>query len=214
MPWGVLIREIEGLIADKAPKGARVLDMLCGPGYLLGKLAARRPDIVALGVDVDPTFIEHARRLYPDVSFEVADAVIWDSKERFDVIVCTAGLHHLEYEKQEPFIRKLSGLLNPAGFAVIGDPYIDDFSNEEERKIAGAKLGHEYLVETIKNGGSEDVVRAAIDVLSNDVLLVEYKSSIKKNKPLFEKHFSHVEMHKTWPKEESGYGDYYFIVRN
>ena len=57
-------------------------------------------------------------------------------------------------------------------------------------------------------------LKAAIDILSNDVQLVEFKASIKKNKPIFEKYFSVVEMHKTWPKKETQYGDYFFILRN
>lgn len=69
------------------------------------------------------------------------------------------------------------------------------------------------LLQLLKTGGTDDVIDAAIGVLTNDVNLVEWKTSINKNKPIFDKYFSNVEMHKTWPKEESEYGDYYFILR-
>jgi SAM-dependent methyltransferase len=213
MPWGRLVVEVEKFVLTNAPKGAKVLDLLCGPGYLLGKLQKQRNDIAYLGVDLETGFIEHARKLYPSINFEVADAARWESDQNYDVILCTAGLHHLPYQQQEPFIEKISKLLKPGGFAIIGDPYIDDYVNETERKLAGAKLGYEYLDVTIKNGGTDDVIKAAIDVMSNDVLLVEYKSSVKKIKPLFEKYFDIVEMHKTWPRENTGYGDYWFLLK-
>jgi len=213
MPWGILIKEIQEFIIKTTPKGSNVLDLLCGPGYLLGKLQEKRPDVKYRGVDLDLDFIEHAQKVYPEISFEVGDASTWESENKFDVVLCTAGLHHLPYEEQEAFVEKVSRLLKQDGFALIADPYIDDYANEKERKLASAKLGYEYLAETIKSGGSTDVIKAAIDVLSNDVFLVEYKASVKKNKTLFEKYFSQVEMHKTWPKGESGYGDYYFILK-
>jgi len=213
MPWGILIKEVQEYITSNAPHNGKLLDILCGPGYLLGKLQKNRPDINYLGVDLEGEFIDHAKKLYPEISFEVADAFEWNSDELFDVVLCTAGVHHLPYEQQEPFIEKLSKLIKDDGFVIIGDPYIDDYSDEKTRKLAGAKLGYEYLAETISNDGTNDVIEAAVGVLSNDVLLIEYKSSVKKMKTLYEKYFSSVVMHKTWPKEETEYGDYYFILK-
>lgn len=212
MPWGILIHEVEDYILKNTPEGGSLLDLLCGPGYLLGRLLDKRKDLVCHGVDLESEFIQYACKKYPDVTFEVADAFTWKSEQEYDVVLVTAGLHHLPYEQQEDFIKKISTLIKKDGFAIIADPYIGDYSNEEERKIAGAKLGYEYLVATIKNGGENDVIDAAIGVLTNDVNLVEWKTSIDKNKPIFDKYFSNVEMHKTWPKQEGGYGDYYFIL--
>ena len=214
MPWGVLVKEVKEYVVRHAPLNGSVLDLLCGPGYLLGKLQSVRNDLSYHGVDLESEFIEHAHKIYPSIFFEVGDAIKWNSKNQFDVVLCTAGLHHLPYSQQETFIEKLSRLVKKDGFVIIADPYIDDYSNESERKISGAKLGCEYLVSTIQNGGTDDVIKAAIDILSNDVQLVEFKASIKKNKPIFEKYFSVVEMHKTWPKKETQYGDYFFILRN
>lgn len=214
MPWGMLISEIERCVISGAPQNASVLDLLCGPGYLLDKLQKQRPDLRYKGVDFEKQFIEYARKLNPNIEFEVADVIEWNGRDKFDVILCTGGLHHLPFEYQETFIQKISNQLSPTGFAIVGDPYIDDFANEGERKLSGAKLGYEYLVATIKNGATKDVIEAAVVVLSNDILLVEYKSSIKKNEPIFRKYFASIEIHKTWPKQDSGYGDYYFVLKN
>lgn len=212
-PWGKLVKEVQEYVVSNAPKDGKLLDILCGPGYLLGQLKKERVDLKCTGVDLEPEYIEHAQKTYSGIDFVPADAFTWKSDETYDVVLCTAGVHHLEYEKQEGFIKKLSNLLKDDGLAIIADPYIDDYSNEEERKVSASKLGYEYIKATIENNAPEDLVKAAIGILSNDVLGVEFKSSIKKMKPIYEKHFGSVEMYKTWPEVESEYGDYYFILR-
>lgn len=72
--------------------------------------------------------------------------------------------------------------------------------------------GHRVIA-TMDNGAPDDILNATVGILKNDVLGIEFKSSIKKIKPVFEKYFSVVEMNKTWPKETSEYGDYYFLLR-
>jgi len=214
MPWGVLIGEVASFCIDSIPQKGTVIDLLCGAGSLLGMLKEKRSDVSYTGLDFEAEYIEHDKTQYSNIEFILADATKWESALKYDTVLCTAGLHHLSFDKQEAFIKKISELIKDDGFAIVADPYIDDFSNESEREIAGAKLGYEYLAETIRNGAPKNIVEAAITVLSNDVLGVEYKNSTKKIKPLFEKYFSSVEMHKTWPKEETEYGDYYFILKN
>ncbi len=212
-PWGILIREIQDFIVKSVPQNGRVLDLLCGTGYLLGELRKKRPDLNCVGVDMEPEFVEFGKRTYPEIEFVNADVRTWTSDESFDAVLCTAGLHHLPYSEHESFVAKIASLVSPTGFAMVADPYIDDYSNETERKVAAARLGYEYLADTVKSGASEDVVKAAVDILSNDVLGVEFKNSIKRTEPTFSKYFGYVEKHKTWPVHESEYGDYYFILK-
>lgn len=212
-PWGRLIQEVQEYVIVSTPPNGDVLDILCGPGYLLGQLNRQRSDLHCTGVDLEAEYIEYAQKTYPELHFVTADARTWQSAVQYDVILCTAGLHHLEYEQQEGFVKKLASLLKEDGFAIIADPYISDYNNERERKLAAAELGCEYLKATIQNDGPKDLLEAAINILSNDVLGVEFKSSIKKNCALFEKYFSKSEMYKTWPDKDTEYGDYYFILR-
>jgi len=211
MPWGILVAEVENFIVKNVPKDGTVLDLLCGTGYLLVELQKKRPDIKFTGVDLESEFIDYARKEYPEIDFQVADAFTWNSDKKFDAILCTGGLHHIQYDKQREFVRKIASLIKDDGFAIVADPYIDDYSNEKERKLAAAKLGYEYLAATIKNGATDDVTKATADLIPNDVFMVEFKTSVNKAKPYFEENFSKVEMRKTWGDGE--YGDYYFILR-
>lgn len=214
MPWGILIKDILDIIEKEAQKESNVLDLMCGPGYLLSKIKELRPDLKLRGVDIDKRFIKYAQGKYAGIRFEVANVLKWKTNEKFDLILCTGGLHHLPFEKQEEFVKTIKNILNKGGFCIIADPYIDDYSNEKERKIKASKLGYEYLTEVIENDAPKEIVSAAVDIIHNDVMKFEFKNSIKKNKPIFEKHFSFVEVHKTWPKSNSEYGDYFFILKN
>ena len=143
-----------------------------------------------------------------------------------DVVICTAGLHHIPYEKQEEFVYKLHRLtdFDKQGFAIVADPYIDDYDRnyEKERKLAAAKLGYEYLLATMKNGAPNHIISACIDIMHNDIMRDEYKTAAYYARNIFFHYFNDIEMHQTWPKEEaknithadfkSEYGDYYFVL--
>lgn len=213
MPYKESLRKVQEAVCSMAPKNAHLIDLMCGPGYLLGKIVKQRPDLKLLGVDADKRYIAHSRLRYPKIKFEVGDVRVWKPEQSADVVICTGAVHHLTYEEQAPFLEKIAGLIKPGGFGVVSDCYIDDYKNEAERKIAAARLGYEYLQESVRNGAPRDVVSALCDILRNDVMKREFKTSVKKRMPAFQKAFRIVEMHKIWPKSESEYGDYITIVR-
>ncbi len=213
MPWGIWVAQVLDLVASKVPKNGSVLDLMCGPGYLLGEIARRRSDLALEGVDLSEEFISHARSKYPGIVFHLDDVLAWEPAQKYDLVVCTGGTHHLPYEHQVPFLEGIPGLLKPDGFCIFADPYVDDYSNESERQQAAAKLGYEYMLATMKKGAPEDIVKATIDILYNDVMGLEFKTSLKKLEPVFRRIFSEVEIHKTWPETESEYGDYYIVCR-
>jgi trans-aconitate methyltransferase len=213
MPWGILIEKILDIIQNTASQHAIVLDIMCGPGYLLGEIKKRRDDLVLEGTDINKEFINFAQHKYPDIQFSIDDALIWNPTKKYDIILCTAGIHHLPYDKQIPFLEKIANTLNPSGFAILADPYIDNYSDEQSRKIAAAKLGYEYIVATTQNGATREIVEASIDILHNDVMGFEYKTSLNQLEPVLRQLFSKVNIHKTWPETHSEYGDYYIIAK-
>jgi trans-aconitate 2-methyltransferase len=71
--------------------GERVLDLGCGTGHLTAQVAAAGVEVV--GIDLAPTMIEQARRTYPQLRFEVADARDFTFAEPFDAVLSNAALH-------------------------------------------------------------------------------------------------------------------------
>jgi 2-polyprenyl-3-methyl-5-hydroxy-6-metoxy-1,4-benzoquinol methylase len=211
-PYKTSLATVLEHVSTRAPKNGTLLDVMCGPGYLLGQIAKIRPDLVLSGVDIDERYVEHTKSAH-NIHAEKADVLMWRPASPFDVVLCTGSVHHIKYEEQERAIANIASMVKPDGLVIISDCYVDDYANETERKLAAAKLGYEYIRETIENGGSEKVVEWTVDILWNDVLQHEFKTSLKKRLPILEKHFADVQTIKSWPKFESGYGDYIHICQ-
>ncbi|TAK95453.1 class I SAM-dependent methyltransferase [Patescibacteria group bacterium] len=213
MPYKKSLAQVLETICAQAPVNGTLLDLMCGPGYLLGQIAEKRKDLHLLGVDSDARYVDFSKAKYPGIDFEVGDILAWKPKELFDVVICTGSVHHIPYEKQDEAVARIASMVKPGGFCIISDCHIDDYSNEQERKLAAAKLGYEYLRATIANGAPEDVVAATIDILHNDVMMDEFKTSVERRMPVYQKYFSEVELSKTWPDTDSQYGDYYVVCK-
>ena len=213
MPYRKSLATVLDIITLQAPANGNLLDLMCGPGYLLGQLTDKRPDLVLSGLDSDERYIDFSKEKYPAVSFETGDILAWQPKEFFDFVTCTGSVHHIPYEKQDEAIQRIASMVKLGGLCVISDCHIDDYSNEKERKLAAAKLDYEYLRETIANGAPDDVILATIDILHNDVMTDEFKTSLVKRLPSYQKYFSQVEILKTWPDFQSDYGDYIAVCR-
>lgn len=207
-PYKTSWAKVLEIISTRSPKNGTLLDVMCGPGYLLGQIGKKRKDLTLSGMDFDERYISYSKETYPGISFELGDIFSWKTDKLFNVVTCTGSVHHIPYDKQAEVVAKIAGLVKPGGFAVISDCFIDDYTNEKERKLATAKLGYEYLRETIENGAPDEAVEPAIDILWNDVMKEEFKTSMVKRLPAYESAFSKVETIKTWPEFESGYGDY------
>lgn len=54
-------------------EGASALDVGCGLGGFYGYLKDHYESVRYIGIDINPRYIEKARKLYPDAEFEVAD---------------------------------------------------------------------------------------------------------------------------------------------
>jgi trans-aconitate methyltransferase len=77
------------LLAPRA--GERVLDLGCGTGHLTVRIAEAGAEVI--GIDSSPEMIEEARRLFPGLSFGVADARDFRCDEPFDAVFSNAVLH-------------------------------------------------------------------------------------------------------------------------
>lgn len=213
MPYKDSLKRVLDYICQNTPENGSLLDLMCGPGYLLGKISDLRKDLTLKGVDFDQRYIDFSKEKYPHIDFEIGDVLEWEPSEPYDAVICTGSVHHIPYEQQEKVVARMASMVKPDGFVLISDCYINGYSNEKERKLEAAKLGYEYLRETTQNGAPDEVIEATIDILHNDVMMEEFKTSYEKRLPSFKKYFAEIETFKTWPKFESEYGDYITICR-
>jgi SAM-dependent methyltransferase len=100
--------------------GERVLDVGCGPGDLLDEL----PSVDYLGVDLNPRYVDAARRRYGDRGrFKCADVRETDVSQEapFDLVLGIGILHHLDDGEAHAFLRLAASALGRGGRVVTFD---------------------------------------------------------------------------------------------
>lgn len=118
--------ELLGLL-DLQP-GARVLDIACGKGEVLVRLAENWC-INGVGVDLSPPFIEDAKRRhtqrvqYTDIEFLLMDGKDYQpvQTESFDVAMCLGATWI--WNGYRGTLRALKEFVKPGGLVVCGEPY-------------------------------------------------------------------------------------------
>ena len=123
---GRMHHQIADRTADLAltclPAPSRILDVGCGTGYLLGRLAARLPlaEVLA-GIDPAPAMITVARAAAADrLRFVVgtAERLPWPA-ESFDLVVSTTSFDH--WADQRAGLAECARVLAPGGCLVLAD---------------------------------------------------------------------------------------------
>lgn len=105
-------QKAKGLVDLLAPKpGERILDLGCGTGALTSEIAARGAEIV--GVDRSGEMIAQAKKKYPELRFEVADARALRFEAEFDAVFSNAALHWIP--EAEKVIAGVARALKPGG---------------------------------------------------------------------------------------------------
>ena len=123
--------------------GAKVLDVGFGTGTLTTKLYEN--GYAVYGQDFSARMIELAREKMPDavlVQKDFSDGVD-DSlrREKYDFIISTYALHHLDSDGKRSLIRDLLECLKPGGKLVIGDVA---FRTKEEMDACRREAGDEW----------------------------------------------------------------------
>lgn len=214
MPWGKLMGKVLSEVITNAPYNGSVIDLMCGPGFLLDSIWHHRPDLTLLGIDIDYRYIHYASKKNPHIQYEQGGVINYNYTETFDCVVCTGSVHHLSYHMQPLLFEKMSNLTNKHGMCICADSCISGYANESDRQFAAAKLGYEYLKAVLGVRAPTPIINAALDILHNDVLADgEYKNSISQLIRMAEATFGHVEAKKVWPEHASTYGDYYLLCK-
>lgn len=143
--------------AIREGQGKRVLDIGFGTGVLSCRLYENGYDIT--GIDFSERMIRIAQEKMPAARLIQHDfskgmpTELADSK--FDAIICTYAIHHLDDASKITFLRELQTHLNPAGRIYIGDVA---FATRDELRICQESCGDEWdedefyiVAEDIKN---------------------------------------------------------------
>jgi hypothetical protein len=213
-PWGRVLAEAVEIVVARTPPSGLVVDYMCGTGFLLSKVVSKRQDLSALGCDINEQYIDYARRVYPEVNFVVDDARTYEPARRPDLLVCTAGVHHLARSDQPAFIAKVSRELPSGGCLVLGEELIGDYIDEPQRKRRVLEMFGELMFFLEKTRAPEDVVEAAADMFVNEwCARGEFKTSRAELEGMLDPYFRIVSARQIWPRKASGFGDWLFVCQ-
>jgi SAM-dependent methyltransferase len=115
-PW---LRAALGAFAEAVRPLGPVLDVGCGPGHVTAHLAALGLD--ARGVDLSPRMVAHARRRYPDLSFDVCSATGLDLEPAsLGGVLGWWSLFNLPRDVLPAVLEAFAAALVPGGQAIVG----------------------------------------------------------------------------------------------
>ena len=115
-PW---LRGALNAFAEDVTGLGPVLDVGCGPGHVTAYLAAR--GLHARGVDLSPRMVEHARRRYPALRFDVASATDLDlAPNSLGGVLGWWSLFNLPRAVLPEVIANFAQALMPGGQVLIG----------------------------------------------------------------------------------------------
>ncbi|MFT2712026.1 SAM-dependent methyltransferase [Clavibacter sp. Sh2126] len=113
-------------LLDAAVAGrSSVLDLGCGDGTWLLRALRRDPTLTAVGVDHSDAGFGRVRAqaeregLADRLTLVCADASMWSSPDRFDVVLSVGATH--AFGGLEPTLAAMDGHLRPGGRALVGE---------------------------------------------------------------------------------------------
>lgn len=129
-------RPIRDLLAElPAIRGARAVDLGCGPGNSTELLLAKYPDANVLGIDSAPAMIEAAKKRLPAARFEVGDLATWHTETPLDVVLANASLQWVgDHEGLLP--RLVASLASGGVLAVQMPDNLDEPAHRAMRDVA------------------------------------------------------------------------------
>jgi SAM-dependent methyltransferase len=112
--------EGESVLLEHVPSDAlRILDLGTGDGRLLALLRADRPEMLGVGADFSELMLEAARERFADddrvelVKHDLAESL--PALGRFDAVVSSMAIHHLDHERKRSLYGEVFDLLEPGG---------------------------------------------------------------------------------------------------
>jgi ubiquinone/menaquinone biosynthesis C-methylase UbiE len=105
--------------ADLLPPGALILDLGCGPGNIACFLSKQNPGCQITGVDFSSQMLKLARQNIPSARLIHQDLRYLELAEKFDALIISFCIIHLDDHETESLLRKSFNWLNTNGYLYV-----------------------------------------------------------------------------------------------
>ncbi len=110
----------EAVLLEHLPAAAqRILDLGTGDGRLLALAGAGRPRMEGIGLDFSAVMLEAARKRFEgDSRIELREHDLSEplpALGRFDAVISSLAIHHLEHERKRRLLAEIFDALEPGG---------------------------------------------------------------------------------------------------
>jgi SAM-dependent methyltransferase len=212
-PWGALLDAARDIVLAITPQQGDVFDYMCGTGLLLRKITKIRPDICVSGCDSDASFVKFANSHQARGSVKHVDVRTLSICHQKTVVLCTGGLHHLNFEEQSDFLARVAAGCDQHCNFIWGEEAIPEYSTEKERRRSALELNAALIAYALERDCPASLIDAAIEVLRNDILLRgEFKRSLADWQKAIGAHFTITQTKTTWQPQVGG-GDVLFLCK-
>lgn len=113
-------------------RAASVLDLCSATGLSALRVSNTIPVASVTLVDVDQEALDIALRYsygIGAVSAQCADAVAFDSAQRYDLVLMNSAYHHIEDQRKREFLIMASKVLEQEGVILVGEQFLPPYHN-------------------------------------------------------------------------------------
>ncbi|HEY4883463.1 MAG TPA: methyltransferase domain-containing protein [Myxococcales bacterium] len=141
----------------EAGPGALVLDLACGTGAMVRRLAARLPDAILFGADLSRPQLRAARQRSPWLPVVQSDATALPFRSgAFDVVHWSWLLEHVPRERAVDILREVRRVLAPDGVAWMTE--VDNDSLAFWPRVPLAEESFRALWKVQEEGGGDPII--------------------------------------------------------
>jgi ubiquinone/menaquinone biosynthesis C-methylase UbiE len=179
--WTVFYQAIHQRMLEyvKLSDHANILDLGCGTGKLLNRLAGEYPHLTGTGVDFSQEMLRKARKNnqnHPRLIYVQGKAEnLPFANDQFDAVFNTISFLH--YQNPEQVLKEVNRVLKPSGYF-----YLADYTtNADIRKIAFSPEGIKFYSREKREemGKNTELVCQGHYYLLNGVLLSLFQKGVK-----------------------------------